>query len=483
MQKKAAVLSVILCGAFMLAPAGASANSGPAYVEQGPSFSVTPLKDCPITVEKEDLSFDFSGNKYVYSPTAAISAVYRMKNPTAQPQKVQMAFPLIARLRNMILKSNGEPSDVSAIPSITADGQKIPFAIYPGDTIGAPAYTHPGGTAYYSSGGDLNRTLLPGFESILKSIGTKKAVRNKLADTGELFRIFADRACSIQIKAGNSKTYLVGQNINGASSDGTSVTLDGWVHPPKDSAASVLVFGPPEITFGAFTNGGKPDNSAKLTKQRSTVSTDSFFEEMLSGRYSPSTEYEKALLKNMVPLAENYAEKYFSEGNRAFMESSLYDFLDRDRLFVLTYEVEFPAGKEKTVAVSYSMNGMMDSLKTAAPLYTYGYLLNPAKGWASFRDLDIRIMPPEKAPYLVNSSLPLQRNEKGFYTASLASLPEKDLTFSLYEKEKTEPKTFRQTNPWVDPLLGFVLPVALLILVFHFLRKQMKADFKNGESK
>ena len=89
MNARTAVPAVFLSIFLAAAPVAASAYSGPEYWESTPAFSVTPLKGSPITVEREDLTFDFSKNKsFRYSPSADVSAAYRMKNPTGEAVRV-----------------------------------------------------------------------------------------------------------------------------------------------------------------------------------------------------------------------------------------------------------------------------------------------------------------------------------------------------------------------------------------------------------
>jgi hypothetical protein len=82
--------------------------------------------------------------------------------------------------------------------------------------------------------------------------------------------------------------------------------------------------------------------------------------------------------------------------------------------------------------VSYPADGAMDERETASPLYTYEYLLNPASYWGDFKNLNITVIPPQTAPYIVESSIPMTRAEDGTYMASLDVLPETDLSFTLH---------------------------------------------------
>jgi hypothetical protein len=136
------------------------------------------------------------------------------------------------------------------------------------------------------------------------------------------------------------------------------------------------------------------------------------------------------------------------------------------RMITLFYKVEFPQNSVKTVSVSYQTDGSMDRRKTKEPIYTYDYILNPAKNWNDFRNLNIKIIPPEESPYLVESSIELIK-EGNIYTASIESLPEDDLTFTLYHKDKV---TIMDTvEKEISNFLSYFFMFSPIILIFAFI--------------
>ena len=102
--------------------------------------------------------------------------------------------------------------------------------------------------------------------------------------------------------------------------------------------------------------------------------------------------------------------------------------------FALTYTVEFPAWGTREVAVAYLSSSY--GLREGTTYWTqeFTYLLSPARHWAEFGSLDITIRTPEPAPYIVRSSLPLREAEERCYTAHFDSLPDGELTFTLYPR-------------------------------------------------
>ncbi len=417
---------------------------------------MTPLENCPVEVGGETLTFDFSGGfKSVdqYSPAAAVTADYKMTNPTAKPLTVQMAFPLIASLSDLSQMDGVE---------ITADGNDLPFRIAPGSSV-TDVYSEP---VYYNSSGTLAKSTLPSFSAILQSVTAEKPALKKFAGKGKLYRLShsgGNANVSAFFRPPCGSLAVLATAADGISQSGAGVTVEGYVQntvPPYGVEASppfsLLVFGAqsePSIVAtpdgsgqqaskAASPSGGTA--SASQTERSSLTTGEQDAETFLNELVKRSAVYQRYptqdLLNRLTWVLLKQAEDSAEAGNPVFSDSSVYDFYNQARVIVLAYEVAFPANGTVDVRVKYPMGGTMDSRSTADPVYTYGYLLNPAKGWASFRNLSISIIPSARDPYVIKSTIPLAKGTGGNYTASLKTLPESDLVFSLYPKEKTEPK-------------------------------------------
>ncbi|MCT8137769.1 hypothetical protein H1D32_08365 [Anaerobacillus sp. CMMVII] len=114
----------------------------------------------------------------------------------------------------------------------------------------------------------------------------------------------------------------------------------------------------------------------------------------------------------------------------------------------------------------------MDMTRTVKPLYTFDYILNPAKNWSDFGGLQIRIIPPEQAPYIVSSSVDLVKDENNMYLTNLAQLPEEDLTFTLYADEEITEKGQIKEFFNVMPIVILTIILFILGVVFLFRRKK-----------
>lgn len=151
---------------------------------------------------------------------------------------------------------------------------------------------------------------------------------------------------------------------------------------------------------------------------------------------------------------------------------------DRERT-ALVYTVEFPAGGIREVAVSYPSFSYSIQEGTTYWRHTFTYLLSPARNWADFGTLDIEISVPEEAPYIIDSTLPLEEAGEGCYTAHFDGLPEGELEFTLYREPSItlwdRCNAFLQDAGYVMFFLGpVILVVAVLVIVGVLLRRQRR---------
>ena len=143
------------------------------------------------------------------------------------------------------------------------------------------------------------------------------------------------------------------------------------------------------------------------------------------------------------------------------------------------YTVEFPAGGSREVSVSYPSLSYSVRDGTTDWTHTFTYLLSPAQHWAHFGTLDVEISTPEKSPYIIDSTLPLEEDGEGRYTAYFDGLPEGELEFTLYSKPSItlldRAGAFFQNASYAMFFLGpVILVVVILVVIGVLLRRQRK---------
>lgn len=108
------------------------------------------------------------------------------------------------------------------------------------------------------------------------------------------------------------------------------------------------------------------------------------------------------------------------------------------------------------------------------PVYSYEYLLSPAKGWGDFEGLDISV---QSSRYLLSSSLgEFEKGEDGIYRMHFDQLPQQELTFELCETLHPQ----KESNPYFVYFLMLFLPVILIILalLIFIIRRIVKGNKK-----
>lgn len=448
----------------------AAANSGPTFWEGYPSSTILAIDpNSPITVENEDLVFDFSVNDNPktkdlyndgYSLKGRVTASYQMHNPTNELQVVQMAFPLVGKLYN--------PASPDIL--ITSEGKILPYKTFIGDLIETPRN---------SSAGE-DKKLSFDFAKIVSSITNEpyKAENFKVAEKGKLYTITVSPKSdqrinyAIDFEFNPEKTKIITWDFNRFERSDNRIRNAAWCYEP--TTLEIFVLGD-DINFKseAFTDG-------KLSQKTDLYIAETLTQELGLKAYllkhieenvqSENDENSPNLSETQIYNVYAKALDWYLTQNVGY--SSDHDIIGQkhyDRIFTLVYNVEFPPGSTKHVSVSYQTFGTMDMRETAKPMYTFDYILNPANSWSEFKNFDLKIIPPQKAPYIVKSSIELHREKGNIYTANLESLPDEDLYFTLYEDanitllDKTVGKLYRSFGYLYPLVLGAIIIIIGLI--------------------
>lgn len=422
----AIILTTVLC----FFATAVFANSGPVFWKGYPSSDIMFVEeDSPITVENENLIFDFSDSgDSGYTITGKATARYKMINSTDKLQSVQMAFPFVGRLRELL------PDDII----ITADDNAVPYDIYIGDVVHS-----------YGDPRQQEKEVSFDFKSIVNTItnGQYKARNFSKNEKGKLYTIEVEPTTDQRINfAVDSNfdlktTIIFTDGFNRYERDGDKVRIAAWCYEPE--ILEIYVLGEDiDLNINAYTDGELKEGTDLFTYKISAKEVELapyLLERMKNNPYRNKNDMISDNMISDVQLYNMYAkalDEYITQ-NMGYV--SLYDLMDQDnyqRIITLVYTVEFPHSSEREVSISYYTSGTMDKTKTVDPLYTFDYILNPAKHWKDFKDLNIKVIAPEKAPHIVKSSIEFTKGENNTYTATLNKLPEDDLSFTLYATEK-----------------------------------------------
>jgi hypothetical protein len=408
-----------------------SANSGPIYWQGYPSSEILAVdENCPIEVESEKLYFDLSGGSAnSHTISGEVTAAYEMVNPTDKALSVQMAFPFVSSL-NALSKD-----DIA----VTADGTALPYELYIGAAVN-DFQQQENGTAF-------------AFDDIVSNISNSpyKASHFSGDETGRLYTLEVTPASeqrinlAVEFKFDSTETKVLTSGFNRYERNDSSVRIAAWCYKPEK--LEILVLGDDiDYDITAYTDGELKERTDLYTCQASAekIKLDAYLMDRIE-------EYKReiaAQTETRQPEPINIAKTqlynlYASALDKIFTAHEGYgmfsDLLEQDhfaRILTIVYSVDFKANSKRKVSVGCRATGTMDRRRTPSPVYTFSYILNPAKNWAGFKNIDIEIITPKEAPYIVNSSIELKEENAGRYTASLDSLPDSDFVFSIYEDRK-----------------------------------------------
>jgi hypothetical protein len=443
------LLPGILCAVVLIYAAPAAlANSGPVYWQGYPSAGIMAVeRNSPIKVEREDLVFDFSDSADSdYTVNGRATAVYKMSNPTGETQSVRMAFPFVGSAYSL------SPDDIV----ITADGALLPYDVYIGEAVKSYANRDP----------QMKEASFE-FEDIVSTITDKTYIAKsfKESDKGKLYTIYVepttdqDINVAVDFSFNRNKTKILTGGFDRLEWDGQKLRIASWCR--KAGVLEVFVLGEDiKLEINAYTDGELSERtglfSYRVEEEQKEIKT------YLAEYVVRFVNAERNDMLSDVQIYNLYA-KAFDECLSRHMglcsEGDLRSSGEQKRIITLVYTVEFPPESQKEVSVSFTATGTMDNRKTVKPLYSFEYILSPAKNWAGFKDLNIEVIPPAAAPYIVQSSTALTKGEDGVYRASLDRLPEEDLSFTLYAFDKIT--LLDRAYGSVQRRFGYLTPIVL----------------------
>lgn len=453
MRKLTAIIPLIVMMSTFSVPV--LANSGPVFWQGYPSSDIIAIEEnSPIRIEKEDLLFDFSDpHNSSYSISGKVTAAYEMVNPTDESQSVQMAFPFIASLDNLLAK------DIR----ITADEHVLPYEIYFGDVVDSQV-----------SPWQEDKEADFDFASILNTITEKPYQAENFMDNekGKLYTIVVQTTGSqrinfvIDLDFDSKKTKVLTSGFNSYSyeSNGDKRSIGTWCE--KSRTLELFVLGEDiELKMSAYTNGDLQERNDLFTHQLVVQEKElkpyltEYISKNIHGQSGSAIFDNQSYANQLYNLYAKALDQEFTR-NRGYSSGDELMGLENDRRSItLVYKMDFPRESKKEVCVSYRTTGTMDRTRTAKPLYTFDYLLNPAENWSNFQNLNIRIITPKVAPYVVVSNIELTKEEDQVYTAALGELPESDFSFSLYEGEKIT--LLDKTEGYLNKSFGYFTPLVL----------------------
>ena len=383
MKKLVKITVILLISSFSLV----YANSGPVFWQGYPSSDIMTVdRNSPIEVKSENLIFDFSDeNNDSYSVQANVTAEYEMTNPTDETQSVQMAFPYVERLSNVNYENI----------KITANGKKVPYEVYAGKTVNS-----------YGNSFEENKDENLDFNEIVNTISndTYEAKSFKADEIGKLYYFKIKPTANekvdftVDFTYDQEKTNIITKNFNSFSREDEKIRIASGCF--ESQIAEIYVLGEDininKISGYNIGSSKEETNSFAYELIEKEVDVKTFLlDSMKSYSYADFEHISDVQLYNLYASA---LDKYFVNNQGFCMVDDVLAESSYVRIITLVYTVEFLPAQDQTVSVSYNTNGTMDKRNTTSPQYLFDYILNPAKNWNSFNNLNINILSDKEGP-------------------------------------------------------------------------------------
>lgn len=439
------LMSLFLIALMLLAPV--SANSAQTWWEGVDAAGVIVSdENCPITVEKEILTFDlqaFPADYYTSTEeflqySGSVTAEYSFYNPSEYTVTAKLLFPF-GVLPSYATQFSGET--MAGRYGVSVDGTPVEATL---------RHSLSGGYEQFSLERDLKRLSDDYVEGAWVRQDTPvRKYTFQVEGTGAQQGNSVLATLSLDSCTENQWLYLPDVSGYSGNDDGT-VSVSSWVWDGKTVEGYVI--GADFDTFPQwkfYSNGSEKD---QVAGDMTEVSLEELtFRELAMSRWTEASGVSEVDWYNaMVAACEELAA---DGGNLIWFWRYGMD-LNGYLMGWYEYEITLEPGQHVTNAVTAPVYPNIDQ-KYEPPVYTYTYLLSPAKTWSQFGPLDVRINTPY---FMSEESIPgFSKTETG-YCLTTDGLPEGELTFSLCQEE--EPERVKSSG------LGMIQPT---IVIFVFL--------------
>lgn len=429
--------------------------------------SIITDETCPVTVEREQLTFDIQEFPEQYyretddylAYSSRVTAEYIFYNPADYAVSAVLVFPF-GRLPDYgILYDEAKGNQVLPVDTekynITVNGEEIQKTL---------RYTFAPFSREFDKERDMD-LLHQGYMEDEFYTPDMPVTRYTYVSSGVDTETW-DAANAAFIPAfDSSETRILMENQNGLRAVENEVQLESWVH---DEPFTVNVIGRPlkQMPEWKFYENGACEKEIEgiMTLAGTEVLT---LEEFALSEYQENS----GILRHDWYNAVIEAMKYF-EGPHGIIDSSENPFesFEISRRLMRWYEYELvlePGERLKntvTAPVYPSLNAAYEP-----PVCQYTYLLSPAQSWNSFGTLDIAV----NTPYcMVDDSLGQFKQDESGFVCHLKGLPEGELTFTLCQEENPSKASNRNTVTAAAVFLPLAAMLVIGIAVFIWKKKR-----------
>lgn len=464
------LLTVLLLISFLTLPV--SANSAQTrWRGVAASGAVVTETDCPLEVEKETLTFDlleFPENYYgslsdYLGYTGKVTAEYTFRNPAEYDVTATLVFPF-GKYPDYIYSTTDDAESQSAK---AADLEKYGVAVNGESAESKLRHTLSDPYSDFDPETDIARLHDSYMEDSFFKPDLTVTKQTYAYDDPSLGS--PATAAFTWIPSDDTKVLLYNQ-CGGQRDAEDNLLICTWVD--TEEGITLYVFGekPFEPEWKIFENGAcekEIEGSITLTASETMTLKDFALQKYSAESGISESDWYNAMVEDLKRSDKEWGSSVKTESGETetvpggVLSCCAHDFdLTGSLLRWYEYELVVPAGETVTNTVTAPMYPAIDSAYVS-PVFTYTYLLSPAKGWADFKLLDIRINTPS---YLIECSVPgFEKTGEG-YALLIDSLPEEELVFKLCAEEnpvRAVPSYTFHFLSWITLILS-LLTLALI---------------------
>lgn len=489
MKKLFSVLIMITL--LLTANSNILSNSAMTYKEGYPGADIILVNNNNISVEKEiltiDLKTDDKENKYGINFPAKVTAEYILKNNSDENFKTTMLFPVVFDVYNNF--------ELLGKVKIKENNENIPYKIIMTNQNADLTGDYKVDKNTYSEVFDINKII---YELNNRKYTLESFDINKRYDIYELKNIISNKTDNgkgysiiLSFNIDDEKTKIIGYGFNGFGMiDGkielsTYVSNNSGISNEIDDGVGFIVLGENTINdIQIEINYEDIKGSYQYTEREIEDKLEInqiVINDFLNTKVIPNSGinldiFEKNMIYNQIYKEIDSVVRM--NQNVITVDELLNNAFHRSNMILFEYDIEFIPNETKNIVVSYFTDATFNANKTADPLYTYVYLLNPAKSFNEFKNLDLRIYLDEEYKYIIDSSIEIDKLGEGIYGKIFDSLPENDLIFTTYSKEKityTDKLEKFISGYLFQILIEIILPILLVsIIILIIIKKYSK---------